>query len=305
MPHVLEITSPPEKTEEVLERIRSIEGVIGISLQRGTSIDPPGDILGVKATQRGSHRVLGALADVDLGESFSVVGAEPRHVVSPSHFDELDRETNELSWEEVGTELRKNANPSLNFLLLMALSGGIAAVGLWTNTVHIVVGAMVVAPGFQPLLRPGLQLVAGIPRMASRGGVAVVAGYAGLALAGAVTFLVLQALEPGRSAELTDRSWVRYWSTITSPAVVVAIIAGAAGAMTVTAGRAVLTAGVMIALALIPAMTITGMSVAALDLSLFGRALGRWAVDATAVLVTGTLVFGLKQGGLHRRQSLG
>ena len=84
-----------------------------------------------------------------------------------------------------------------------------------------------------------------------------------------------------------------------------AIVGGAAGAAIVTAGRFILTAGVMIALALIPAMAITGMAAGVGDVSLLMTGLGRWALEAVAVMIAGAAVFTVKQRLIHKRRAMG
>ncbi len=42
----------------------------------------------------------------------------------------------------------------------MAVAGAIAAAGIATNALHLVIGAMVIAPGFEPLLKISLGIAA-------------------------------------------------------------------------------------------------------------------------------------------------
>ncbi len=163
---------------------------------------------------------------------------------------------------------------------------------------------MVIAPGFEPLLRIPFGFIGGPRVLASRGLTSTVTGYLSLALGGAITLLLLHLVDPSTSTDLDARSWVQYWSSVTGSGIVLALIAGAAGAVVVTAQRAVLSVGVMIALALVPAMSIAGMAVVTGDLPLVGRSLLRWVVEASSVLIASALVLGLKQLLVHRRTAL-
>ncbi|XTZ14417.1 DUF389 domain-containing protein [Micromonospora echinospora] len=87
-----------------------------------------------------------------------------------------------------------------------------------------------------------------------------------------------------------------YFSTTSWTSVTVAVLAGAAGALLLVVNRRVLTAGVMIALALIPAFALTGMALVGAEWGLAGRALGRGLLDAVTVTVMSAAVF-----GWHRR----
>lgn len=306
MPRTLEIACPHDRTDDLVERLRNLDGAIGLSLQRGASLQPPGDLVTVKVTNPAADDVLNEVSELlDGRDDYSISTSEPDYVIAPPDFDAVDRETNEVTWESVASEFRKESNLEFNFILLMALAGAIASGGLWTDRLHIVVGAMVIAPGFLPLLRLPFGLLMGPRTMVSRGSAALLSGYTALALSAAVSFWVLQAIDPSRSTELESREWIRYWSTLSAPSVFVSLAAGAAGAMVVTAGRTVLTAGVMIALALVPTMAITGMALAAGDFSLAAEAAGRWLVDVVSVIAAGALVFVVKQALIHNRRGLG
>ncbi len=306
MPRILEISCPPDRTDDLVERLKNLDGAIGLSLQRGSSLQPPGDLVTVKVTNPAADDVLDEVDRLLHGrDDFSITTSEPDYMISSPDFEVLDRETNEVTWESVASQFRKDSNLEFNFILLMALAGMIAGGGLWSDRLQIVIGAMVIAPGFEPLLRLPFGLLMGPRTMVTRGLAAVLSGYAALALSAAATFWVLQAVDPSSSTELASREWIRYWSSLSPSAVVVALGAGAAGAMIVTAGRSILTAGVMIALALVPTMTITGMALAAGDFSLATEAAGRWLVDAVSVIVAGSLVFVAKQALIHDRRGLG
>lgn len=306
MPRVIEITCPSGQTDAIVGTVNELDGVIGIAVQRGISLQPPGDVVTVRSTNPGARDVLAELHRlVNDGSNFSITTSEPDHVISPSHFDLLDRETNEVTWETVASSFRKESNLEFNFLLLMALAGAIACGGLWSDRLQIVIGAMVIAPGFEPLLRLPFGIVIGPKTMLTRGAATSFLGYLSLTASAAIALWVLQTVDPSRSSDLLSREWIRYWSTLSPSGVMVAIVAGAAGAVVVTTGRSVLTAGVMIALALVPSTAIIGMALAVGDLSLAGGAFGRWLVDAAAVIVAGAAVFAAKQALIHERKALG
>lgn len=99
---------------------------------------------------------------------------------------------------------------------------------------------MVIVPGFEPLLCIPFSWIGG----ASRELVSSIAGYAALAVGATLSFFVLRTLDPAAPADLTARSWVQYWSTVTWSGTFLALIAETAGAVVVTAQRPVLSTGV-------------------------------------------------------------
>jgi uncharacterized membrane protein len=98
---------------------------------------------------------------------------------------------------------------------------------------------------------------------------------------------------------------VRFWSTITATRVLTSAFAAAAAAAIVISGqRSVLTTGVMIALALIPSLTITGLAAVVGDLPLTGRGVARWAVDVVLVMAFSAVVIGIKRLYLQKHRAL-
>ena len=82
---------------------------------------------------------------VSIGEPNATIRAEASRPIS--------EEGNDAIWEEIGARMRQDTNPSFNFVAPMALSGAVAAFEIVSDTIQVVVGAMLIAPGFEPLLR--------------------------------------------------------------------------------------------------------------------------------------------------------
>ncbi|WP_372619999.1 DUF389 domain-containing protein [Falsiroseomonas sp.] len=274
-----------------------------MSLQRGASLKPQGDVLTVRVSNDGMEDLCCLLDRHGIGqENGSVMTTEPRSIISSSGQEALDRETNEMAWQEMAYQLRQESNVGGNYVMTMLLAGAVAAAGLWTDTLHIVIGAMVIAPGFEPIIRIPFGLMGRSGDGARQGLVGTALGYAALAIGAALALVVLQAIDPS-PVSLGERHWVQYWSSVQPSSVLIALVAGAAGAVTIASGRSVLTAGVMIALALIPAMSIAGMAVAAGDLALAGKGFVRWATDAACVAFSGGGLFMAKRMLQHPRTS--
>ncbi len=238
------------------------------------SLKPPGDVIILQTTDDASRSILHALDELDVLDGGSILTSELQSLISRPDRSALEEESSETIWEEAAFLLRRETNVAINYLLLMALSGSTAAAGLWTNTLHLVIAAMVIAAGFEPFVRIPFALL-GERRIVAQGLFSVATGYLPLAISAGVTLLMFRVIDPGASGDLETRSWIRYWSQITASGTFLAVVAGIAGAIAITGQQAVLTIGVMIALALIPAMSIAGMGFATLDLALAGEGLLR------------------------------
>jgi hypothetical protein len=304
MPRSIQFSVSPESADLVQDRLRDQPGIMGLSRHRGASVQPPGDILLVNTSNDAARQVFTLIEELHVDPATILVSSHTA-LVSFNNPDPVERETNEALWEEMSSHLRQDTNIGFNYLTMMMLAGAVAAVGLWADMLHIVVGAMVIAPAFEPLVRLPFGLVIGPGKLALRGLWSTLAGYSMIAVGGAIAVLLLQWVDTQASLELSSRRWVRYWSSFSTTGVMASVFGALAGAIVISGLRSVMTTGVMIALALVPSMAIVGMGLAAGDFSVIGGGFARCAADAALVITAAALVLGGKQIVLHRRIALG
>jgi hypothetical protein len=109
--------------------------------------------------------------------------------------------------------------------------------------------------------------------------------------AGLSRVLGASTLDSGHDSYLGADSLVAYWSTITWVGVAVGGTAAICGGLLLAINRTVLTAGVMVALALVPTAALGPMALVAGDPQLAGRAFVRFLVEAGLVIVGSAIVF--------------
>lgn len=111
------------------------------------------------------------------------------------------------------------------------------------------------------------------------------------------------ALGSGDDTYLAAGSLIDYWTTTTWAGVVVGAVAGICGGILMSLNRTVLTAGVMVALALIPTATMMPIALLAGDLALAAGAGVRFVTEVLVVIGGTALVFVVKRRGDHRGSS--
>ncbi|MFD1911085.1 DUF389 domain-containing protein [Halodurantibacterium flavum] len=300
MPRQITFAGPAEDCAALMKRLSDLPGVVRITLQPGTSKLPEGDVLTLEAANQTSGEILNVMSDLGLLHKGAVSIAEPNATIPAKTSGPVDEEGNDAIWEEIGAMLRQDTNPSFNFLALMALAGAVAAFGIAADTIHIVVGAMLIAPGFEPLLRTVFGVL-GDRHSATAGLKGTAYGYLVLAVtAAAVTPLALTLNDLGAD-ELAAGYWAKYWSETRPAGVATSLLAGVAGGIIVSSRLKVLGTGVMVALALIPTMTLIGMGLATGLPDMVWGAAGRWVVEMLCVIVGGGAILALKRKLLHRR----
>lgn len=304
MPRSIKLTVPSGKADVVVERIVGLDGVVGVERRRGASLEPPGDVLEIVTTNAGARRVLEQFELAGAAREGTVVTSSPSAVVAAKHQKRIDAESNEGLWEEMALLMQSGTNVKLNYLAQMAIAGAAAAAGLWSDTLHVVIGAMLIAPAFEPLVRLPFGVVAGLPDESRIGLKSTVLGYAALALGAGLALMILRVIDPAATDEIVARRWVGYWSTFSAPALFASMLGAVAGGITVAGIQSVFTTGVMVLLALVPSMAIFGMGIATFDFDLAGRGLIRWAADAGLVVLASAIVLGWKGRVVHRRRAL-
>ncbi len=201
--------------------------------------------------------------------------------------------------ETLYDEAEKASRLDRDYLVLVALSTVVAAIGLVENNIAVVIGAMVIAP----LLGPNLALSLGT----SLGDVKLVRNSvqklaAGLALAIALS-AALGAVLPVTlaSPELMTRTDAGLDS------VALALASGAAAALSMTTGLPAVLVGVMVAVALLPPATTMGLMLGSGDLMLASGAGLLLAVNVVSVNLASKLVFLMKgvrpRGWLEKKQA--
>lgn len=241
MPRTLTVSLSPAKAQALLQQVGTLEGVAGYSHQRAVSVRPPGDVVTVQVTNDGLRRLLLVLDELRVIDEGTIVTSEPKSVLSPDLQQRLERESNETVWEEMAFLLRQDTNLMLNYLVLMTLAGAIAAAGLWLDLLHVVIGSMLIAPAFEPLVRLSFGVVAGPQRIAWSGLQSTLVGYLMLAAGAAVMLWLLRALEVAAPGPLAELPLVRLWSSFTMGGLLTSALAAAAGAIVIAGLRPVLT----------------------------------------------------------------
>lgn len=196
---------------------------------------------------------------------------------------EEQRRRERVSRQELYTAIKDTANPSQIYLALVGLSTVVAAIGIMSNNVAVVIGAMVIAPLLGPVIALSLAATLGDTDLARLSLRATGMGLA-VALVLSVILGFLIHVDPGVS-EITSRT------DIGLAHVFLALASGFAGALAFTSGIPAALVGVMVAVALLPPLVTMGLLVGA---GFFIRAWGAFLLLMTnliCVILAGVISF--------------
>jgi uncharacterized hydrophobic protein (TIGR00341 family) len=211
-------------------------------------------------------------------------------VVTKSNKEQDENEVTETR-EELLAQLSRNAALTPTYMILVVISAIVASLGMIGNNVAAIIGGMVIAPLLGPLLGSILGVSLGERKLILQG---IMASAAGIALAIGTGLLLGLALNFDIGAsELAYRSKVGFED------IALALAAGAAAALSVTAGVASVLVGVMAAVALLPPAAAIGLFLGKQSWLMAGEAALLLSVNLVALHLSGQLVFLLR--GIHPR----
>jgi hypothetical protein len=308
MHRTLEITVPSSVTEELQQQLNQLDAVISLTVQRGVSVKPAGDVLTVHVLNRGADEVL-RLTRTAVGDpqELSVVTSEVTSFIAPAAHEAVDDDRDEAIWEEMESGLRHQGRITVNYLLLMGLGGIVAAIGLVSEPVPqavAFVASAIIAPGFDPMTKVPLGLVLQHWSLVWRGLKSALAGYAVLVVAAALTMGALVAVGETSAEALASNSEVQHLAHPKGMELLVAAAGALAGVVIRAAFRRSFQAGPLIAMAFIPAAALIGAGLAVGRFDLAREGLERFMADWGFIMALGIPFLWLKQQRVHRRQPL-
>ena len=301
------ISVPSSASDELLASLKRLDQVVSLSVERGASIKPPGDVITVHSLNSHAGDVLRLAEDAHRHGHVSIGTADLASLIDREHAEALIKDTDEALWEETEVGVRHQSRPTHNYLMLMAAGGAVAATGFLTSpptqTIAFI-SASVIAPGFEPLAKVPLGMVLGRWITLFRGLRSALIGYVLIAVMAGLAYLLLDATEVTTSKSFLASKATDKLTHPTSLDVLVSSAAALAGMTMVASRRFALLAGPLMALALIPSAAMAGVAAAAGKGELIVQALERLGIDVALIFVLGLVVTGGKQLVVHRRRPL-
>ena len=189
--------------------------------------------------------------------------------------------------EELYASASEESGLSPDYLLLIALSTIVAAIGLNSDSAAAVIGSMVIAPLLSPIIAAALGIALGDLWLIRRAGKALILGLM-LVICGAYAIGLIISIDLS-SSELTQRAEVGL------DGVALAVAAGTAGAIARLKDVGAGLVGVMVAAALLPSGAASGVFAAAGEWPLSARALLLTLLNVVSLVVAAVIVFRIRK----------
>ena len=261
------MVSPPDLTELLADALMADSGVSNLVVLTGSARHPHGDAVHFDVLARAANSVLGQVQALQGGRGGSIVienvDAAIGEELGPAAKQGLVQRDIAPVWDVVEAKIRSDAVYAPSFFILLIIAGLIGAVGILTNSQILIVGAMVVGPEYNAIMGVALGIDKRDRRAILRGNAALLAGFPAAII---VTLLFGLAIRwSGHTPRAYSLGVRPVSSLIDKPnlfSVVVAVLAGIVGVVSLTESRASALIGVFISVTTIPAAADIALSTA-------------------------------------------
>ncbi len=285
---------PEDRTTGVLDLLCADPRVTNVVAMPGVALDPRGALVTADIAREGASEILGRLRAFDLqrdgGMTLSEIAAAPSANARAAEHAAPGAPDDGVVWDIVLEHAAQDARPSWSYYAFLTLATLIAGIAVILDSPVLVVGAMVVGPEFGTVSAVAVGLALWRPVLAADAARLLLWGFltaiaittlAGLAARGA-GWIDPHSLDGGRP--LTDYIWrPDRWS------IVVALLAGCAGVLSQTAGRANALVGVFISVTTVPAAGNLALAIALWVPSEMGGAAAQLVVNLIGMTIAGVL----------------
>jgi uncharacterized hydrophobic protein (TIGR00341 family) len=235
------------------------------------------DLLGERYAGKEGNRVVILAVEATLPRD------EPEPADTPEQAAQEEKSQERISREELYEDIKDAAQCSRVYLSMVVLSTIVAAVGLYYDSVAIIIGAMVIAPLLGPNMALSLGTTLGDLSLLRRAIMTALAGIATTMVLSVFIGMLLQ-VNPA-SPELASRNGVGLGD------IAVALASGCAGALAFTTGVSTALIGVMVAVALLPPLVAFGLLLGSWHPALAMGALSLFLVNLISINLAGETTF--------------
>ncbi|MGW7253984.1 DUF389 domain-containing protein [Streptomyces sp. NPDC054834] len=254
----LRLITPAGKTDDVVRLIEKTVGTTHLAVIPGAARNPAGDIVMCDVAREAGDELLTGLQRLGI-DSTGSIAVENIDLSLSERADKAEAEApgegaDAVLWEHLTDATHEESTLSVTYVAFITLATMIAACGVVLDNAILIVGAMAVGPEFGPLAGICTALVRRAPRLAVRSLTALLAGFAFAMLVtvgftyfmdgvGLFTKVQLEAERPNTNFIYRPDAF----------SFVVAVLAGAAGTLSLTSSKSGALVGVAISVTTVPA----------------------------------------------------
>jgi len=301
----LRLIVPTPLVTDVVQELTSTIGVVHVVQYACAVSRPSGELVSCDVVREAANDLVESLQRRGLHHDGAIM-LEPVETVVSDAAAEAEAATpgaggDALVWEELEGRARDDAALTTSFLVFMAIAAAIAAIGILLDSAILVIGAMVVGPDYGPLAAVCVGLVRRRRDPVLAAARTMVIGVTVAALAAFAVIAGLRLVSVAPDQYVTERVLTSFISRPDAFAVVVAVLAGVVGMLSLTEGRAGALIGVLVSVTTIPAIGNIGAAAAYGQWHDAGGAAVQLLVNVTALVAAGSITLMVQARQTTRR----
>jgi uncharacterized hydrophobic protein (TIGR00271 family) len=296
----LRIVAPSHEAEKALELLERTPSACNLVYLPGAAIRPEGDVILCDVAREDASVLVGDLRELDIDRDGSIAMEEIDSQISEAakraEKAAVGAVADAVVWEEVEQRTSENTELSASFVAFMVLSMLIAAVGILTDQIVLIIGAMVVGPEFGPIAGFSVGAVQRRRDVAKRSFLALAVGFPAGITATFLFTLLMDAIDliPDGFAE-GDHPFTQFISSPDEFSFIVAFLAGVVGVLSLTSAKSSALVGVLISVTTIPAAANVGVAAAVGDGDEWIGAMEQLSLNLSAIFLAGILTLYLQR----------
>ncbi|MET8766049.1 DUF389 domain-containing protein [Streptomyces sp. NPDC004658] len=290
----LRLITPAERTDEVVRLIEATVGATHLVVLPGAARDPAGDLVLCDVAREAGDELIAGLRRLGLDDTGSIA-METIDLSLSRRADQAEEEApgegaDAVLWEGLTEATHEESTLSVTYVAFITLATMIAACGVVLDNAILIVGAMAVGPEFGPLAGICTALVRRRPRLAWRSLTALLVGFA-VAMALTAGFsLLMDAVGLFSKARLeADRPNTGFIYAPDWFSLVVAVLAGIAGTLSLTSAKSGALVGVAISVTTVPAAANAAVALIYDDTHQSARSAEQLLLNLLGIVLAGTL----------------
>lgn len=283
--------APEEFGTPAVDALTTFPYACNIVRSPGAAVKPDGDLISFMVPREAVSEVLDALACSGVHEGTSTITIAERQtvlgeLVSRAERDAAGSPSDAFVWPVLRASTSTASEFSITYAALMVLATMLAAIGLYTSSSVLIVGAMILGPEFGALAHMCTSALARDARGAMRATWQLALGFSvAIATTGVLTWTA-DVTGLVASSELSTE----FEQAIVSPTWIgfaTACIAGIAGVLTLTSARGEALIGVLVSVTTIPAAAEMSLGLATLDIDRLGNGAATLVLNLVGIVLAG------------------
>ena len=297
----LRVLVPSDLTEAVLGALIDDPAVSGVALSRGASLKPVGDMIFADIAREATNDIVDRLRALRVHKVGSI------HLVPVQTWLSEEAYRNEreapgsgadaVIWADVTQRAYEDSELNWTYVSFLTMATMNSSIAIITDSQILVIGAMVLGPEFGAIAALGVAIVRRRPRLLWLAARTLVFGFL-VAIAAVTVLLALVGrrvglIDPAQITGLRAGTAFIYQPNVWS--LIVAVIAAAAGVLSLTSSKVGGLSGVFISVTTVPAAGNIALGIAIGDWAEVSGSAQQLLINLVGMAVAGALVLALQQ----------